>query len=365
MLERYRIGFVSRRQKAIFDNETGEQVSQCWNDIYEKLEQSEYYVAEDQENKWAIFHIDNPDQPISQWWNDIDLLGLSIGQSQYYLAINQDHKCAIFHKDNPNEPVTQWWEEIEFWGLLTGESPYYVVKTQSGKMAIFHQHNSHQPLSQWWDKINAYGLTEGVSQYYIAQNQQNDSAIFHINNPDEPITPWCKYIYRIGLLRGTSECYAVIEKINSPIKIYHPIDNTQPLYELPNIHQDALLYFDEGCAIYLTEQHLMLYDSINMQHNVISQLSAELQYIIHEIYQHNRSYSINTLTTNRLIAQYMNYNFLPITIASDTEYSDLYYLYTLDGNYIGKFKKQADMIEYIQKEISKKMDLSCDMIRLY
>ncbi len=355
------------KQSAIFHKDDPRNpISQWWKDIYEDglvNGQSEYYIARNQNEQEAIFHKDNPQEPISQWWKTVKSYGVVEGKSEYYIVQNQNEQEAIFHIDNPYEPISQWWNSIDSDGFVRGESEYYIAHYNTDKQAIFHIENPNQPISQLWNNICTVGLIEGQSEYYIVQNQYWQHAIFHKDNPDEPITNWHKYIFPFGLINNTSEYYAVIDKEASAIKIYHPINLSQPLYELPNDEENLLLYFNDKHAIYLADKHIVIYDSAKMIYEEISSLPKGLQKILQDIEEYNSSYRINIVATNQLISQYINDGFLPIVVQQFMN-NDHYYLFNTNGAYIGKFNNVKQMTQYIQQEISRKK-LSCDMIRLY
>ena len=79
---------------------------------------------EDTETREAIFDTETGQQ-ISKWWQYIYKEGLVEGRSEYYRAVrikeieddivgfDEVRQEAIFHKDNPDKPVTKWWDEIQ------------------------------------------------------------------------------------------------------------------------------------------------------------------------------------------------------------------------------------------------------------
>ena len=215
---RYAIYHNKEGKEAVFNDRTKERISQWWDKVHEDglaFGESEYYIAETKSKIWAIFHKDvkkmaifhknNPNEPITQWWDNINAAGLVEGKSEYYLAQNKDGKWAIFHKDNPNEPITQWWDYIYVEGLVDGRSEYYVAKNEEGKYAIFHKDNPNEPITQWWNTISLTGLVRGQTDYYVAQNKNGDYAIFHKDNPYEPISKWWKNIkWKDGLVGGAN-----------------------------------------------------------------------------------------------------------------------------------------------------------------
>lgn len=110
------------KKMALFSN--GKQVSQFWKYVFEFG--TEYYIAERKDGKQAIFHIDNKEEPISEWWDMVYAVGLVKGQSPYYIA-EKDRKFAIFHKDNKDKPISGWCDWIYSMGFLEGESYYFIA----------------------------------------------------------------------------------------------------------------------------------------------------------------------------------------------------------------------------------------------
>ena len=208
---RYKIIAEHYTAKGILDTKTGTRISNLWDHIERcgLIEgKSEYYLVQDKYSKWAIFHKDNPNQPITQWWYGIEKDGLAEGESEYYIVANKyDPQYAIFHKDNPNEPITQWWKKIKASGVLKNKSEYYIAENQNYQQAIFHKDNPYVSISHWWKEIEAPGLLKGTSKYYIATRQHWDTAIFHIDNPDEPVSKSNIYISKQGLVNGQSNYY--------------------------------------------------------------------------------------------------------------------------------------------------------------
>ena len=193
-----------RVKHAIFyiDNKGNKkQISKWWDLIFSNglIEgKSDYYIAQ-QDNEQAIFHKDDPEHPISKWWKGIGGIealnddffgvpsifeaGLVEGESDYYLALRkEDHKWAIFHKDDPEHPISGWWRIIDMNGLLNGKNDYYKVENDDNEQAIFHKDDPDQPISKWLYEIYSLGLLEGKSDYYIAQNKDLYIYIFHKDN---------------------------------------------------------------------------------------------------------------------------------------------------------------------------------------
>ncbi len=74
------------------------------------------YKTRRKNNKKAIFNT-KTGQQVSEWWDDINIFYLLDDNSLYYLAKNQDGKWAAFHINNPDEPITQWWDWVAKAGL--------------------------------------------------------------------------------------------------------------------------------------------------------------------------------------------------------------------------------------------------------
>ncbi len=415
----YYIAENKQGKQAIFHIDNPSQpISQWWDDITIfglVAGESEYYIAQNENKQFAIFHKDNPNKPVSQWWRHIEQKGLITGHSNYYIAKNQNNQYAIFHKDNPNEPITQWWRSISSEGIIEGKSKYYIAVNQKGEQAIFHVDNPHQPASQWWKNIDEYngliknqskyyiaedrddlkaifhinnpdepisqwwvhiysdGLVNNQSEYYIALNQEDKLAIFHVSNPDKPVSNWHKYISPVGLVSNISQCYATRDDDTSPVYVYHISDIWQPLYELPDEAWHELLYLNEDFAIYISDQYIKMYDSIQMKSNIIGQLTEDTQIFLDDMkYRVDPTY-IDATVTSQLIHQYIDnefLQFLPIIIHNiiDEEPYRPCFLYTLNGEYIATFNSLNELCNYMNKHTKNKNkdnSLSCDIIRLY
>ena len=316
-------------------------------------------------NKQQVIIDTETGQQVSQYWKQIEPFGLVEGTSEYYIAQNQNRKWAIFHKDNPDTPISKWHECISSNGLLIGQSQYYYAAlNQKGRTAIFHKDEPKAPISNWWYEITSYGLLQDRSEYYLARNQDWQQAIFHKDNPDNPISNWHENICPTGLVNGTSEYYATSMQNNFIIQIYHTSNISQPLYELQNIEKELLVYYDDQYAIYLTPKYLMLYDNSTIEHNILAFLTEEMQGILHKIYKSRAWIYLDITTTNQLIAEYIQHDFIPIVF--DTGHQHECYLYTSAGKYIDKFNSTQHLREYIQQKTSKNINnTSCDILQLY
>lgn len=178
-------------KEAIFDLK-GNQKSKWWMGIH--MINEEYYLVD--HGTRAIFHIDNPDEPVSKWWGYI-----VFRSTPYYLAVDMDTttnyiKHAIFHVDDPEKPISKWWDEILPIGLVNGESPYYLARIirldhDEDLYAIFHVDDPEKPVSGWWININAYDFLTGRSQYYRVQREDYFTAVFRIvDKKEEQVTEW-------------------------------------------------------------------------------------------------------------------------------------------------------------------------------
>jgi len=407
-MSKYQIIGNEESKKAIFDTETGQQISQWWQTIHTAIENPEYYIVINDENQYAIFHISNPYEPISQWWQNINAVNLLKNQSEYYIAQNSKKQWAIFYINNPHQPISQWWDEIEKDGLLKGQSDYYMVKrnlkhaifhkdnpdtpitpwwdwiTPSGflqgqsdyyiaysneQKAIFHKDDPDRPISQWWNNIYGDGILKNKSEYYMARNKDK-YAIFHIFDRNKPISDWHNYIFPLGLINNTSEYYATYDYNNSIVQIYHCANKTQPLYELPNVYKNGLLYLTDDFALYLTNKHLMMYDMRKMQHYVISKLPKDMTTVLNRKYQGNTQCNIDTDIIYASMNAIAINDFIPFIVIIEHEKTiDWHiYLFTTQGQYAGKFKDLLAMFDYIDQQLSSQQHNkhgNMDIMRLY
>ena len=301
-------------------------------------------------------------QQVSGWWQHINI-NAENSEVEYYIAYDSEYECAIFHIDNPNEPVSQWWREIGIYGLLSGQSDYYTAQNQNREWAIFHKDNPNEPITQWWDKIYGNDVLQGKSEYYMTRDYKYERAIFHINNLYEPISDWHNYIFPLGLINGTSEYYATSNK--SAIQIYHYTNKTQPVYELPNAHRKGLLYLTDDVALYLTDKHLMMYNMRKMQHYVISKLPKDMKTVLNRKYGSYLLYDIDTEKTYELINKFSSDNFIPIFIRHPLHQDIHIYLFTTNGEYIREFRDEKDIVDYIEQQQLARQNNDVDMLRLY
>ena len=355
----YEIRENEQREVAIFDTETGEQVSQWWKEIYADAlikGTEKYYLAQNKQNQYAIFHIDNQDQPVSNWWNNIYISGLLNGKSDYYLVRNNEDKEALFHKDNQNEPISQWWEYIYY---DDDSHYYYIAQNGDGKYAIFYVDNSGEPITSWWDTVYPDGLVKGESNCYIVRNGDR-YAIFHKDINDSQISgEWYDKLSPIGLVNGTSNCYACKQN-GSCIQVYHIDDPYRPLYNLHIVDLDSLLYLDGAIAIYVKDGQLKIYDesrkySIDDESREysIAPLSREIKNLM------LKGYKIDERSSNKLISDYIHYRILPIVI------NEQCFIYDLDGRMLGSFTNIEQAIKYIIEEKIINNDNGPYILRLY
>ena len=104
--------------------------------------------------EYAIFYIDDNgnEKQISKEWYFIypdGLVDYSESKSEYYIVQRDDDKKAIFHKDDPEHPISKWWNDIYTFGLVNGESDYYIVLRNIGGyfiFLIFHKDNKNFPV---------------------------------------------------------------------------------------------------------------------------------------------------------------------------------------------------------------------------
>ncbi len=305
-----------------------------------------YEIKQNSFGHRAIF--DGKEQ-ISNWWLWIYDYGLVEGSSEYYMVINNNGKHAIFHKDDPDTPISQWWDWINPYELARGQTEYYVAQ-MGNKCAIFHKDDPYNPISQWWNDIWHAGLLKGKSEYYVAKNNDNKYAIFHKNNPNEPVSLWYYSLSPIGLVNGTAQCYAVVQPNSYTVQVYHVNNMYEHLYELPQGKINLLLYIKDEYALYIYNDKLQWYDALTMETNIISPLSEEM---IQLLSQGDR---IDVEKTDSLLSTYLQNSFLPIVLNNQV------YLYTLNGNFLGKFDSEKTATAYIKQELSKDNDYS---MRLY
>jgi len=334
---------------------------------------SKYQIIENKEGKKAIFD-NETSQQVSEWWNNIEADMLLNGKSQYYIAMDDQERKAIFHIDNPNEPITQWQGWITPFGFLQGQSNYYIAYSK-GKVAVFHISNPDQPVSQLWKMIYGSECLKGKSEYYLAQNQDKQWAIFHIDNPREPISNWyndTSDVFYYNLLNGTTGYYATYNK--SAVQIYHCTNKIQPVYRLPTPHKHGLLYLTNDFALYLTKQHLMMYDMRKMRNYVVSELPENMKMVLNHKYKGYKLYDINTEQTYQSINKFSSDNFIPILIRrtmhifnEHSPYRNMLhiYLFTTHGKYIGEFENIQEMVNYIEQQQLARQNNNVDMLRLY
>jgi len=150
----------------------------------------ERYNEKENRKEEAIFYVDDNGNEIqiSKWWKKVYSYGLVDGRSDYYIVKRDDNKEAIFHKDDKENPISGWWKNIYIYGLIEGESNYYIVKRDDDNEAIFHKDDKENPISKWWRDIYNSGLVKGESEYYIARrDDDNKRAIFHKNFKNFPV----------------------------------------------------------------------------------------------------------------------------------------------------------------------------------
>ena len=357
----------SKPKIGVFHKDSKDAVSGSWLGQWEEIAtkygllngNSDYLLVRNADNKYAIFHKDNPYEPISDWWDDITADGLLKGESEYYIATNQEGKVAIFHKDNPYEPVSQWWDDISINGLLKGEAEYYIA-TYIGKwpqllqpntstnnidallnilsdneiankerklQAIFHKDDLDKPVSGWWNDIN---VIDNAFEYYIARNQTGQYAIFHQYYPETPISKWYRDISIADITTShgvSSHCIYYVAResgIDPILHVYQITDTYGKIYneecyqiEEPElVHKTSILYIDNSMLIYLQKNRLNIYSTY---FNITQQILLK-----------NKD-RIDIQVTKELIKEYIEHYILPIAYYEPYK-SRLYTLSDLGNN---------------------------------
>jgi len=112
---------------------------------------------------------------------------LLTGTSDYYIAYdrhpeypNRDAQ-AIFHKDNPNEPITGWCRSVSVVGLVQGTSEYYARTIENGNERLTQIFHISDPANPVYD-ISDHKLFAGNALYL-----DKDTAIFE---DDEDYYSW-------------------------------------------------------------------------------------------------------------------------------------------------------------------------------
>ncbi len=317
---------------------------------------SRYYMVANDEiyGKHAIFSIDDPATPVSKWWKWIEFAGLINGQTHYYIAQHFKDKKAIFHISDPNQPISQWWGDILSDGVVQGMSDYYIAKF-IGQYAIFHKDQPDQPISQWWSMVSPTGLVRGESKFCLVRNYRKQYAILYRDVLNNPITDYYRELSSIGLVNGTSLCYVGKKDESSFVQVFHIDDIDVPLYQLPIRDVGLVVYADSEYAIYIDQYHdrLMKYDTISNKSTGIAFLPTEMRQLI------INHYIVDALQSNQLISQYMNYDFLPICLKDNK-----CYLFSTKGELINNFDNVIALQEYIRQLIVKEYT-NPDIIRLY
>ncbi len=69
------------------------------------------------------------------------------GQSAYYKVIRRDGKQAIFHKNDKDNPVSNWYDIIFMKGLVMGESEYYEVSDSKRRGSVYYVSDKNNPIN--------------------------------------------------------------------------------------------------------------------------------------------------------------------------------------------------------------------------
>jgi hypothetical protein len=181
-----------------------------------------YELRKREDGREAIFDTETGEQ-ISDWWYDIWYFGLLKNQSDYYIVMDAYDYCAIFHRDG--RQISKWYEYISTEGLVEGQSKFYIVATGDDWYAIFDK-DGRRITPQWFDYVWTDGLVKGEREIYLAQKGKKypNFAIFHKDG--NMISPqWFNGImYKDIFKKDGEEYYIGIEKVGeNKIKwaIYH------------------------------------------------------------------------------------------------------------------------------------------------
>ena len=330
---KYEVRHANRRE-AIFDTETGQQISKWWIRIYEDglvKGQSEYYKAgvKVQKSKItdiyeivevALFHKDKR-KPVSRRWKQIEAYHLLCGQSKYYLAQNQEGKWAIFHINNPDVPASKWWDRIIIKEPL--EKMQYYTVTDGKQEAVFHIDNPDEPISQWWDGVR-------ITVYpYLTLLQDKKWCISHISNPDQPMTDWHAWIDDYH----TAHHVFVVKNLDETYSMYLAIDTTM---------QHILEHSKDSIHIVATSSRYIIYTTYQRHEK------TETVYVYDVQTRHIaqiKVVEVDTIDTDRtrellmLLNENHIENFIPICVVEGFKYPkvifyNILYKYTQEYEYI-------------------------------
>lgn len=186
------------------------------------MEKRKYELRKREDGMEAIFDVETGEQ-ISDWWYSISYAGVVEGTSEYYKVMDAYDYCAIFRKDGKR--ISDWYEYISTEGLVEGQSIYYVVATGDDWYAIFDK-DGRRITPQWFDYVWTDGLVEGQREIYIAQAGKRYASFAIFDKEGNMISPkWFDGIMHKDIFKKDGEEYYIgIEKVGeNKIKwaIYH------------------------------------------------------------------------------------------------------------------------------------------------
>ena len=118
--------------------------------LTDSLEQGPYYIIVDVADRMELWSI-NSQKPLSDKLDYIYIQDLS-EKNHYYVGM-KNNKEAIFHKDDKDNPVSGWHDWIPAGGLINGESDYYLAD-DNDKYSIFHKDDKDNPVSERYNTFD-------------------------------------------------------------------------------------------------------------------------------------------------------------------------------------------------------------------
>jgi hypothetical protein len=138
------------------------------------MEKRKYEIRKREDGRKAIFDVETGEQ-ISDWWYSISYAGIVKNQSEYYQVMDAYDYCAIFHKDG--RQISNWYEYVSTEGLVEGQSKYYIIATGDDSYAIVDV-DGKVITPYWFDYVWPDGLVKGERDIYLAE-MNNKLAFFH------------------------------------------------------------------------------------------------------------------------------------------------------------------------------------------
>jgi len=123
-------------------------------------------------NKKAIFN--NKNIQISKWWKNIYLDGfINNLKSSYYIVQNDNNKEAIFHKNNKNNPISKWFDIILYMTLDDEEFNFYIGQNKNNK-AFYKLDNKDIPIIENVYDFKAESVPIDINNnYYVFSGNIN------------------------------------------------------------------------------------------------------------------------------------------------------------------------------------------------